>query len=282
MCREANKSQKVILKKKLALACAYADSTWVPQHLKPVGDSNYTSVGHLHDWLYSNPEAAYDGSFPQRCELVIGGQCVELRGLRWREQKGKDRWTWTWEALYDPSAVAAGTYLLIADQRAVQLSGGGGRWQHATKLYLMRMVGTLVPLPGVPSFISLANARPAAAETLAELLKSKSNVRGGSNTITEFGSILSVTDTGRTLGCSSAPAPTTMVPSSAGAASSSSGGKLGSGGGGGGAYTATGSTVPPYRRGQISSRQWAGAARHSSPSFRSSRSTLSTRQSLPW
>ena len=70
--------------------------------------------------------------------------------------------------------------LIVADQRAVQLSGGG-------KPYLMRMMGTLYPVAISP------DAPPAALEVAARdrlraLLRAGSGKSGGTDVLSGYGS----------------------------------------------------------------------------------------------
>ena len=71
-------------------------------------------------------------------------------------------------------------YIIVADQRAVQLSGGG-------KPYLMRMMGTLYPVAISP------DAPPAALEVAARdrlraLLRAGSGKSGGTDVLSGYGS----------------------------------------------------------------------------------------------
>ena len=66
-----------------------------------------------------------------------------VRTRVWCESKGYTKWRFAWRANV-VGGYTPGAYLLVADQRAVQLSGGG-------KPYLMRMVGTLYPVAISPS-----------------------------------------------------------------------------------------------------------------------------------
>ena len=87
---------------------------------------------------------------------------------------------WTWRATVAGGSHTPGVYIIVADQRAVQLSGGG-------KPYLMRMMGTLYPVAISP------DAPPAALEVAARdrlraLLRAGSGKSGGTDVLSGYGS----------------------------------------------------------------------------------------------
>ena len=168
----------MICTKKNALADAYANNGAVPARLGPVGSSSYTPQGTTHDWLYTSLEAAGRGA--RTCEMDIGGRPLRLREMNWRESKGPTKWPWTWRATVSGGSHTPGVYIIVADQRAVQLSGGG-------KPYLMRMMGTLYPVAISP------DAPPAALEVAARdrlraLLRAGSGKSGGTDVLSGCGS----------------------------------------------------------------------------------------------
>ena len=110
------------------------------------------------------------------CEMDVGGRALRLREMNWRESKGPTKWPWTWRANV-VGGYTPGVYLIVADRRAVQLSGGG-------KPYLMRMVGTLYPVGISPS------APPAALEAAArDRLRTlgRQGKSGGTNVLEGYG-----------------------------------------------------------------------------------------------
>ena len=150
----------------------------MPARLGPVGSSAYTPQGTAHDWLYTSLEAASRGA--RTCEMDIGGRALRLREMNRRESKGPTKWPWTWRATVAGGSHTPGVYLLVADQQAVQLSGGG-------KPYLMRMMGTLYPVAISP------DAPPAALEVAARdrlraLLRAGSGKSGGTDVLSGYGS----------------------------------------------------------------------------------------------
>ena len=100
--------------------------------------------------------------------------------LRLRLITSRGKWPWTWRAAVVGGLGGShtpGVYLIVADQQAVQLSGGG-------KPYLMRMVGTLYPVAISPS------APPAALEAAArDRLRTlgRQGKSGGTNVLEGYG-----------------------------------------------------------------------------------------------
>ena len=177
LCGAKNKAPAMIRTKKDALADAYANNGAVPARLGPVGSSAYTPQGTAHDWLYTSLEDAGRGG--RTCEMDVGGRALRLREMNWRESKGPTKWPWTWRATVAGGSHTPGVYLIVADQRAVQLSGGG-------KPYLMRMVGTLYPVAISP------DAPPAALEVAArDRLRTlgRQGKSGGTDALAGYGSV---------------------------------------------------------------------------------------------
>ncbi|KAK7242180.1 uracil-DNA glycosylase [Aureococcus anophagefferens] len=140
LCGDFNKSAARIDEKKSANYRAYSTHAAVPDRLKPVGSSEYTPIGTRRDWLYVTPEESARRG--RTCEMTVGGKRVTLRDFRWEEVKTPACWRYSWRARCDEAAWATklppGSYVVAADQRAVQLSGNG-------KPYVTRLVGQFYP-----------------------------------------------------------------------------------------------------------------------------------------
>ena len=137
----------------------------------------YTPQGTAHDWLYTSLEDAGRGG--RTCEMDVGGRALRLREMNWRESKGPTKWPWTWLATVAGGSHTPGVYLLVADQRAVQLSGGG-------KPYLMRMVGKLYPL-AISADAPAAALEAAARDRLRTL--GRQGKSGGTDALAGYGSV---------------------------------------------------------------------------------------------
>ena len=119
--------------------------------------------------------------------MFVGCSCsqtLHLRDFNWKEHKETERWVWSWEAKYEASGspLAAGLYVLVADQRAVQLSQ-----DRSSNPYLQRLVGRLMHVPNAHT----AEPRALAAARLTDWLRAdptrEKNLSGGSNLLASFG-----------------------------------------------------------------------------------------------
>ena len=143
--------------------------------INPVGNPKNTDaapIGWYHDWNYSNRSSrgggrgGWEGCPP----LVLDGDTQtklwKPTRFRWRETKTAHGWEWSWDAdlKNDDGGESAGTYLLVADQRAKQLC-------RTPKMFMTEMVGTAT---------SISEGSDGRAE-LRELLQTDDNPSGGTN-----------------------------------------------------------------------------------------------------